>query len=489
MWFTEAKWIILIQVLYTVILVACCLRIVYDTRSVSKTLAYLLFAVFVPVAGIAFYFSFGINYRKRKLYNKKLIVDETVKDEFQEFLKKTDQRISTSNNGVIRQYQGLIRLLSNRKIGSISVLPNNEIKLLINGEALFPVLIEELQKAEQCIHIEYYIYENDTIGNRIKDILIQKAKAGVKVRFIYDDFGSRSIRNTIVRELTRAGVQAHPFNKIRLIGFANRLNYRNHRKIVVIDGKTSFTGGINVSDRYINQATSDLFWRDTHLMIRGYSSLALQQVFLADWNFCVKESVLISKEYFPAIDIVTQNPAYAQVVSSGPDSDLPNILYSIIQSVNLAREEILLTTPYYIPDVSLQESLVMAALSGVKVKLLVPKQGDSKLVNLATQSYFDALLRAGVKIYLYKKGFVHAKTFVVDRRLASVSTANFDVRSFDLNFEVSVIMYDEKMASQLADAFDNDVLDAEELVLERWNRRSRFRKITERIVRLFSPFM
>lgn len=485
----ETKWIILFQGLYTVILVACCLRIVYDTRSVSKTLAYLLFAIFVPVVGIVFYFSFGINYRKRKLYNKKLIVDESVKYEFQEFIQRTNQQISELEHSVVRQYQGLTRLLSNRKVGSINALPNNEIKLLINGEELFPVLLSELQKATECIHIEYYIYEDDVIGNRIKDLLIEKAMAGVKVRFIYDDFGSNSIRKTIVRELIQAGIQAHPFNRIKLVGFANRLNYRNHRKIVIIDGKTSFTGGINISDRYINHATTSLYWRDTHLMIKGYASLALQQVFLSDWNFCVSENVLISKEYFPAIDITVQNPVYAQIVSSGPDSDLPNILYSIVQSINLAREEILLTTPYYIPDVSLQESLVMAALSGINVKLLVPKQGDSRLVNLATQSYFDALLRAGVKIYLYTKGFVHAKSYVIDRQLASVSTANFDVRSFDLNFEVSAIVYDERVASQLAETFDKDLADAEELVLERWNKRSRFRKIIERIVRLFSPFM
>lgn len=488
-WSEQTKWLVILQALYLAILVIACIRIIYDTRSVSKTLAYLLFAVFVPFIGIAFYFSFGINYRKRKRYNKKLAIDESVKNDFQDFLQEMDRLLSISSNPVVKRYQRLIQLLSSKKTGHDNVLPNAEVRLLTNGEEFFPLLIDELSKAQDHIHMEYYIYEDDDIGNSIKDILVQKAKEGVEVRFIYDDFGSRSIRKTIVKTFKKSGVQAYPFSKIKLIGLANRLNYRNHRKIIVIDGKTSFTGGINISDKYINQPDSMLFWRDTHIMVKGYSSLALQQVFLSDWNFCSNENIMINRRYFPSTDLPENEPAYAQIVSSGPDSDLPNILYSVIQSVGLAQKEILLTTPYYIPDTSLQECLIIAALSGIDVKLLVPKHGDSKVVNLASQAYFEDLLRAGVKIYLYSKGFIHAKTHVIDRQLASVGTANLDVRSFDLNFEVSAVVYDEQVASQLAEIFDKDLQDAEKITLESWNRRSKFRKITERMVRLVSPFL
>ncbi len=477
------------DVTYILILILVCLRIIYDTRSTSKTLAYLLFAIFVPGIGIAFYFSFGINYRKRRIYSKKLKIDQSLRKEFERKLAESNKKLFASDNKPIVQNLELIHLLSNRKLGSNPILPNNEVQLLFNGEELFPVLIEALQHAEKHIHIEYYIFENDGIGNTIKNILIQKAQEGVEVRFIYDDFGSSSIRKTVVRELTANGVKAYPFNQISLVKLANRFNYRNHRKIVVIDGITSFIGGINVCDKYINNGENKLYWRDTHLRIKGYSSLSLQQIFMADWNFCSGKDISVDRKYFPDITLETDHPSYVQVISSGPDSALPNILYSVIQAINLAQREILLTTPYYIPDQSLQESLIIAALSGIDVKLLVPKEGDSRIVHLATQAYFEELLFAGVKIYMYKKGFIHSKTFATDRKIASIGTANLDLRSFDLNFEVSAIIYDEQIAGQLSDSFYKDLEDAEQITLEKWTKRTSLRKMQERIIRLFSPFM
>lgn len=487
--FEQTKWVVAAEVLYIIVLIFACLRIVYDTRSVSKTLAYLLFAIFVPVIGMIFYFTFGINYRKRKRYGKKLVIDESIKNEFEQFIKDVDKRVSTSHNPVLKEFRELSKLLSSKRAGNDLVLPNLEIRLLINGEELYPCLLQELEQAKEHIHIEYYIYDNDIIGNQVKDILIRKAREGVEVRFIYDDFGSRSIRRNIVKELRKAGVQAFPFNEIKLIHFANRLNYRNHRKIVVIDGKTAFTGGINVSDKYINTPGTKLFWRDTHLMVKGYTALAMQQVFMSDWNFCSHQNIPVIDKYFPVTEQPAAGSPYAQIVSSGPDSDMPGILYSILQSVNLAEEEILITTPYYVPDSSLQENLIIAALSGVTVKMLLPGRGDSRLVDLASQAYYDDLLRAGVRIYQYKKGFVHAKTFVIDRELASVGTANLDVRSFDLNFEVAAMIYDQPTATRLAEIFDKDLLDAEEIIWEKWKKRSRLRKLLERLVRLVSPFM
>lgn len=487
--FQQVAWGYLLDIIYILILIAVCLRIIYDTRSISKTMAYLLFAIFVPGIGIAFYFSFGINYRKRRIYSKKLKIDESLRLEFKRKLEESNKRLFASGNKAIIQNIELIRLLSNRKLGNNPILPNNEVQLLFNGEHLFPKMIEELESAKNHIHIEFYIFENDVIGNTIKNILIRKAGEGVEVRFIYDDFGSSSIRKTLATELTKNGVKAYPFNQITLVKLANRINYRNHRKIVVIDGFTSFIGGINVCDKYINHEGNKLYWRDTHLMIRGYSSLALQQVFMADWNFCSGKDISVEKKYFPDITLNEANTPHLQVISSGPDSALPNILYSVIQAINLAEKEILLTTPYYIPDQSLQESLIIAALSGISVKLLVPKVGDSKFVHFATQAYFEELLYAGVKIYMYQKGFIHSKTFTTDRKIASVGTANLDLRSFDLNFEVSAIIYDEKIAGQLSDAFYKDLEDAEEITLAAWSKRSNFKKMRERIIRLLSPFM
>lgn len=489
MWPEQPEWIPILTILYILLVIGVCLRIIYDTRSVNKTLAYLLTTVFLPFIGIAFYFSFGVNYRKRKIYNKKLVIDGSIKQDFQNMVQLVNDKLAEAGNQISKQDRELMSLLSNNKTGYHPALTNSEIRILSNGEEFFPRLIEELQKAKEHIHIQFYIYEDDVIGNQIKDLLIQKAKQGVEVRFIYDDFGSRDIRKNVVKELQDAGIEAFPFNKIRWIAFANRLNYRNHRKMVIIDGITSFTGGINISDRYINTPASKSFWRDTQIMIKGHSTLSLQRIFLSDWNYCSNRNMVLNRKYFPLVVVPEQDSVLVQVISSGPDSDLPGILYSVLKSVNLAEKEILLTTPYYIPDNSLQESLIIAALSGIDVKLLVPKHGDSKLVNMASQAYFEDLLQAGVKIYLYKKGFIHAKTFVIDRNMASVGTANLDLRSFDLNFEVSAIIYADKIALQLAEKFEEDLADSDELTLKNWGKRSGFRKMSERIIRLLSPFM
>lgn len=489
MFFEQAKWLIATEFVYVLFIIAVCARIIWDTRSVSKTLAYLLFVVFVPVFGVIFYFSFGINYRKRKIYNKKLKIDQYFQKNLEHRLTENNQKILATERLSIKKNRKLIRLLSSQKTERSYVLPNSEIQLLNNGENFFPLLFDQIRKAKKHIHIEFYIYEDDSIGNQLKELLIQKAKEGVEVRFIYDDFGSKSIRKTIARELNQNGVQAFPFHKVKLIYLANRLNYRNHRKIVIIDGKTSFVGGINVCDKYINQPENKLFWRDTHLMIKGYSSFTLQRVFLSDWNFCSDENLTINSDYFSFDQTEEPGNYYAQIVSSGPDSDLPNILYAIIQAVNSAQKEVLLTTPYYVPDTSLQEALIIASLSGIDIKLLVPKEGDSKIVHTATKAFFGELLKAGVKIYRYEKGFIHAKTFVVDGKLASVGTANLDMRSFDLNFEVSALIYDKRIAQELRNSFYKDLEDATPINPEQWKNRPKYKRIAEKIVRLVSPFM
>jgi len=478
-----------IELFYVFFCIIVCIQIIKDTRSTSKTLAYLLLVFFVPVFGILFYFLFGINYRKRKIYSKKISADSLLLNKLKSDLLDLQKDSTLQQNTSVIHNKELIRLLANRKTDGAPIFPKNDIQLLINGENFFPPLIEALQNAKSHIHIEFYIFENDVIGNKIKEILLQKAKEGVEVRFIYDDYGSRGIRKNIVKELIAGGVKAFPFNEIRFIYLANRINYRNHRKIVIVDGTISFVGGINVSDKYINGYKNKLFWRDTSIRIEGYATYGLQQVFIADWNFCSNENLQITSNYFPSINPKEHSKAVVQIVSNGPDSEIPSILYSIIQAINLAEQEILITTPYYIPESSLQEALIIAALSGIEVKMLVPKHADSKIVNIATQSYFDDLLRAGVRIFQYDKGFVHAKTFVTDRKLVSVGTANLDLRSFDLNFEVNAIIYDEKTAIELAEIFDKDLEHAIQINYSKWRKRNRIRKFIERITRLLSPFL
>ncbi len=484
------NWLSVAEILYLIVLIAACLRIIYDTRSVSKTLAYLLFAIFVPVIGMLFYFSFGINYRNRKMYSKKLMLNDALQ-------KELTQRIYHYTNEVIRKNDeelGANKELATMLLHDIEspLTANNAVKILLNGEEKFPEVIEAIKSAKHHIHFEYYIYEDDTIGREIEELLKQKVREGVAVRFIYDDFGSRSIRKNLVNRLRDAGVEAYPFFKITFIPFANRLNYRNHRKIIVIDGETAFVGGINVSDRYINSEKSNnkIFWRDTHLRIDGPGIRYLQYLFLCDWNFCAKTNLMPDENFFPPRkDLPKNDTKIVQIAASGPDSSIPTILFSYLQAITLAKEEILITNPYFIPGESLLDVLMMSALSNVKVKIIVPGISDSKLVNIASYSYFSELLAAGAEIYKYKKGFIHAKTMILDNKVAIVGTANMDVRSFNLNFEVNAIVYSSETANELRGIFYEDLKHCEKIDLIRWEKRPLYKKFIGKFVRLMSPML
>jgi cardiolipin synthase len=484
------NWLLIYEISYTIILILVCLRIIYDTRSTTKTLAYLLFAIFVPFAGMIFYFLFGINYRNREMYSKKLLQNDELAKKVHKELYEYSKQTFLKGEAALQSNKELAYMLV-KDINS-PLTGNNIVKLLVNGENKFPEVLEALSRAKHHIHIEYYIYEDDKIGRAIEKILIQKAKEGVEVRFIYDDFGSRSIRKKLVRRLKAGGVKAFPFLKIYFIAFANRLNYRNHRKIIVVDGYTAFVGGINISDRYINDSVNlnKLYWRDTHLRIDGPGVRHLQYLFLCDWNFCANKKLQPDKVFFPDKDSdPVQGNKVVQIASSGPDSAKPTILFSLLQAINLATKEILITSPYFIPGESLLDALIIASLSGVSVKLLVPGISDSFIVNAAAKSYYNDLLDAGVEIYLYNKGFVHAKTMVTDQKVAIVGTANMDFRSFDLNFEVNAIVYDSEIAEELTKVFYEDLKNAERIAAAAWETRSIYKQMLEKMARLVSPML
>jgi cardiolipin synthase len=483
-------WLFIAEIIYTIIVIMVCLHIIYDTNNTTKTLAYLLFTVFVPFIGIGFYFFFGINYRSRKMYSKKIFENAGLAKRLRDELYHNTKQIFDESDAAVQSNKELAYMLLNDSTSPLT--SNNSVKLLINGEQKFPEVLQALKEAKNHIHIEYYIYEDDDIGTEIENILIQKALEGVAVRFIYDDFGSSSIRKKFVTDLKVNGVRAFPFFKISFIPFANRVNYRNHRKIIVIDGHTAFVGGINVSDRYINnpEDTKKIFWRDTHLRIDGPGVQYLQYLFMCDWNFCANERLKANETFFPRQKNNSEgNDKVVQIAASGPDSENPVILFSLLQAINLATKEILITTPYFIPGESLLDALKIASLSGLSVKLIVPGKSDSLLVNSAAKSYYDDLLKSGVEIYLYHKGFVHAKTLVADRKIAIVGTANMDFRSFDLNFEVNAIVYDIPIANELADVFYKDIKDAEKIDKIKWENRPALKKLWQKTARLLSPLL
>lgn len=460
--------------------------IISQNRTPSKTIAYLLLFFSLPVLGIIIYFIAGENYRKNKLYKRKFLQDNAQFNRYANHLIKLSEELLQQHIYRLRGSEQTARLILNDSHLPLSV--NNKVELLINGEAKFSRLFEELEKAKHHIHIEYYIIEEGIVASRLKDILLRKAKEGVNIKLIYDDFGT-SLKNKYLRELRTNGIKAFPFYRILFPIVSNRHNYRDHRKIVIIDGRLAFTGGINISDRYANNLPGNkLYWRDTHLLIEGDAVKPLQYLFFLNWNFCSDEELPVSLDYFPQ-HATDGGDQMVQVIQSGPDSDRASIMLSYFSAIVNAKQYVYITTPYFIPNESLLNALKEAALSKVDVRLLVPQQSDSRFVNLAARSYYEELLEAGVRIYFYQKGFVHAKTLVSDYTLSMVGSANMDIRSFDLNFELNAVVYDTRVHNELKAVFMRDLEDSVEITLDQWIQRSRLRKLSESVCRLFSSVL
>lgn len=461
-----------------------------ETRSSGKTLAYLLLLFFLPGLGLIVYMTVGVNRRINRIYTRKWASNVRLSQRLQDYLVQESRAVLLEHADLVTNKTGIARLLFKDTLSPVT--DHNYAELLLNGEQKFPKMLEVLKKAEHHIHLEYYIFEEDTIGREIMEVLKQKARDGVEVRFIYDDFGSGDINRKFLREMRAAGVQVFPFYRVRIL--ANRLNYRNHRKIVVIDGHTGFIGGINVSDKYINDARYNptkktaVYWRDTHLMVRGNAVHSLQFVFMSDWNFCAEADLPITHLFFPDCD--EAGDSLVQIASSGPDSNRSAIMLSYLASINQAEKSVYITTPYFIPNDSIYDALQQAALSGKDVRLLVPgDKSDSHIVNKAAESFFEELLSCGVRIYRYQKGFVHAKTMVVDDNLSVVGTANMDIRSFDFNFEVNAFVYSREVNNELTQAFLHDLSQSTELQLSDWLMRGKVDRIFESVVRLVSPLL
>ena len=478
------NWIYILSGIYIIILILVCLRIIFETYSSTKALAYLFFCIFVPVIGILFYLAFGINYWQKKLYTKKSGENDKMLEQLKKDIQQYKESIVDVRNIEMNDDNELAAMLL--KDLQSPLTRHNRVKLLLNGEEKFPELLKCLNEAKHHIHMEYYIYEEDEIGSAIIEVLIKKAKEGIEVRFIYDDFGSPSIKKKIEKRMREAGIEIFPFSKVLFYLLANRINYRNHRKIVIIDGQTGFTGGINVSDKYINNKPKQLYWRDTHLRIDGPGMFYLQYIFITDWNFCCGKKIKCESIYFNHNAAIKED-MYVQIAGSGPDSVQPSILFSVLQAIYLAKKEILITTPYFIPGDAVVYALRTAAQSGLTVKLLVPGKCDSKLVNAASKAHYNELLIAGVEIYVYNKGFVHAKTLVTDSNLSIIGTANMDHRSFELNFEVNAIIYDTAFAKKMRKAFFDDLKFTEKLNAEEWYKRSFLTQLPEKLARLLSP--
>jgi len=479
---------IVLTFIYALVIIYSIVKILLNTHSTSKTLAYLLLVIVLPLVGVVIYFSFGINYRHKRTNNKVLASLKEIESDFKNNVNDQTNTLLKSHPKTFNQYSDLVRFIY--RLGGEN-LCRNEYKLLVNGEEKFPEVLKTLETAKNFIHMEYYSWENDIRGNQIKDILIKKIKQGVKIRIMYDAYASRKIKNNIVKELKGAGVDIYPIIKVKLVKFASRVNHRDHRKVIIVDGITGFIGGIKISDRYDNSIDTGLYWRDTHLKITGPTVLNLQRHFLVNWNSCQSNKLSITSSLFP--DTVklfeTEKMELAQIVAGGPVFPMSNIMLTYFKIFTLAKEKLYITNPYFIPNESIMDALKQAAISGVDVRLILPRKSDSAIVGAASKFYFKELLKAGVRIFMYKKGFVHSKTVVADNNLSVVGTANMDIRSFDLNFEIMAVIYGATFAKQLENDYLNDLNECDELNYEDWIKQGFLKQLSYSASRLISSFL
>lgn len=482
-WSVFIPYALIILYLLTVLVVA--FNVVLENRNPVRTLAWVLVLLLVPFLGIIFYLYFGVNYRKIKMFSMKGLGDMKWLQYMSEDQKQRIQKTEILKKEDMKEVRKLMTLLLNNSKALLTRY--NKVDVLNNGNETFPAIFAALSKAKRFIHLEYYIVEKGELAARLKDLLIAKARSGVEVRFIFDDVGCWSLPKAYIREMRAAGIQVYPFLPVRFHRIADKANYRNHRKIVVIDGETAFVGGLNFADRYVSGMPKIGIWRDTHLRVRGEAVTSLQIVFLIDWYFVRQELLLNKEDYMPYKK--EDGNVILQTVASGPDSDWASIQQAYFTMINMAKKYVFISTPYFMPGETTLSCIKAAAMGGVDVRILLPHKSDSNLTHWCSRSYVEELLEAGVKVYWYQKGINHSKVIVVDGIVASAGTANMDMRSFDENFEVNLILYDRNVARTLAASFVEDMKDSVEESLHRWKFRPKRQKVRESVARLFAPLL
>lgn len=477
-------WDLLILLNYA-LAISAAITILLKNSNPTKTLSYIIVLAILPFFSLVVYYFFGRDYRKDKIFNRKYIYNKKLVKEIDKELQLKPLEIKRLSEKLDEKAK-LVKLLYNNESAPLTL--QNELLILKNGEEKFQQLIKDLEKAEHHIHLEYYIIRDDKIGAQILEILSEKASGGVEVRIIYDDVGSK-ISTSTIKKIKDSGVKIEAFMPVFFPGFASKMNYRNHRKIAIIDGRIGYVGGINISDNYTNEIEGSFkpYWRDTHLRIEGDAVKSLQIHFLMSWDFVSEENLSVSKPYLPDLSLANECPV--QIVASGPDTDWANIKEAFFTAILTAEKYVYITTPYFIPDDEIVSSMQVSAKSGVEVKLLIPEYSDSIPSKYATESYLEALLEAGVEVYLYKKGFIHAKTIVVDDLFSTIGTANMDYRSFNINFEINALIYTSKESDILKKQFLEDLKDSTQLTLNSWQKRSKISKLKESFFRLFAPLL
>ncbi len=480
--YVSNRYNILVYILVNGFSIITSLGIMLGNKKLESKIAWIIFVLCVPIVGVLFYFILGIEYNRFKKFDPKSDIDQIINKELEDNLEESKQFIKE-----VGDRKNLIQFIE--RVGHFPLTFETKTEILNNGPEKFERLKQELKKAKQFIHLEYFILKEGSLLTEITEILKQKVKEGVKVKILYDDFGCVDLSNHYLEELHQSGIETACFNKIDFRLFRPSVNYRNHRKIVVIDNKVAFTGGINIGDEYIHKDSYYGFWRDTHILLEGNAAREMNSIFIRDWYHTTNELLLepMYKEYHP----VNNKNSAVQVVADGPDNELEIIRDGFFKMITLAKKRIWLTTPYLIPNSELITALRVASMSGVDVRILVPGKHDKgkKIIYRATQAYFSELLEAGVNIYTYSNLFMHSKILIIDDDLASIGTVNFDYRSFGLHFEDTVILYKDPSIETLIQNYQEDLLVSKPVIFEEWKKRKKLQKMEESLVRIFSPLL
>ena len=484
---------IILYFVYFILAIYASFIIMYKKLDPVKSLSWIVVILMLPYIGLILYLFFGQNFRKTKIYNRKGVRDERFRrlgsyKQLKEFRKNPDLLPSE-----LSRYRKLINLNLRGNKSLLGV--NSEIELFFSGKEALDSMYQAISNATQHIHFQSYIIEDDIIGNRFKNLLIEKASQGVEVRVIYDDVGCWNLPVSFKNEFTDKGIEFLAFATVRwFLSPLSKLNYRNHRKILVVDGKTGYLGGVNIADRYYNGGNFEE-WRDTHMRIAGESVAALQSSFLLDRYFIINQQFRRKKKYYPQLSLPdiridgTNSTYYSQIITSGPDSDWASIMQCYFAAISKATHHIYLITPYFTPSESLLNALKIAALGGIEVCLMLPEKSDSTITHWCTLSYAAEMMDAGVKVYLFSKGFNHTKVISIDGEFCIIGSANFDNRSMEHNFEITSIIYNKEIAIKLEEQFIKDIDKCISLAGSKWAKRSIKNQVKESFARLFSPLL
>lgn len=457
----------------------------FERRNPTSTWLWLMVLLFLPGIGFVLYLFIGQDMSKKKVFKLKSEEDDCFDVLVADQEKNLTTREFLRSNPEYKRYDDIVKLnlMSSKAVYTV----DNDVELIFSGEDKFAALLESIEKANKYIHMEYYIFHSDQIGTKVLDALTRKASQGLEIKLLIDGMGGRKISKRALEKLRSVGGEAAFFFPPFIPVVNVRVNYRNHRKICIIDGEEAYLGGFNIGDEYLGLSKKFGYWRDTHLKMKGSVISSIQWQFFLDWRFATGKELAGCQSYIGAE--LNEEKVGVQIVSSGPDSKWPSIKDGYLKMITNAERKLYLETPYFIPDDSIFEALKIAGLSGLDVKVMIPNKPDHPFVYWAGLSYIGDLLDAGVRFFTYERGFLHSKVMIMDDLVSSVGTANLDIRSFKLNFEINAFIYDSEINRTLTERFDRDLQNCHEITLEEYHNRSRYIKMKESISRLLSPIL